>query len=245
MARIRTNTPWRQSIIEVLEDNGSPMHYREIARQIKNKELRYCLGNTPETTVNVYITQSIRKYKDNSPFEKVQIGTYRLNNNNLQSQTSTTNFSQIIHAFGKDWDRSKVYWDGASTKILGGKYDLFENSDFSGHCGIFLLQKGHEVIHIGNAGDTTLGECLYLKTIDDLKDKWDKFSWFSFGNMVEREDVVLGREYNVPLYDLLHTFMAVMLNVTQLNTASVHDFHHIKYNQFYRNDRETQSLNRN
>ena len=43
--------PWREAIVKVLQDSGSPMHYAEIAQAISDSGYRVNVGATPANTV--------------------------------------------------------------------------------------------------------------------------------------------------------------------------------------------------
>jgi hypothetical protein len=54
------------------------MHYRDIASEIKAKKLRRSLGQSPATTVNMYINNEINERGDESAFVRVRMGVYAL-----------------------------------------------------------------------------------------------------------------------------------------------------------------------
>lgn len=64
---------WKEAIIRVLEDEGWPMYYKNILKEIDNKRYKTDYnGNTPENSVNSILSRNINQ------FERVGKGVYKL-----------------------------------------------------------------------------------------------------------------------------------------------------------------------
>ena len=63
---------WEEAIRKVLEDEGMPMHYREIMKKIIKNGYRINYGDTPEISVGMYLR------RDRNLFKKVVRGVYTL-----------------------------------------------------------------------------------------------------------------------------------------------------------------------
>ena len=101
----------------------------------------------------------------------------------------------MITHYGLRWS-AQAAW-GGDGKILG-LLEPFENpemptneeygraEDYGDCIGIYCLYKGDELVYIGQTGLKEGDGCLYKRlkqhTEDDLKGKWDAFSWFGRKN---------------------------------------------------------------
>ena len=63
---------WEEAIRKVLEDEGKPMHYREIMKKIIKNGYRIDYGDTPDNSVGMYLR------RDRNLFKKVVRGVYTL-----------------------------------------------------------------------------------------------------------------------------------------------------------------------
>lgn len=64
---------------EVLRDAGEPLHYRELTRQILERELWTSRGLTPWDTVNARLSVDIQRRGKDSRFRRTSPGTFTLN----------------------------------------------------------------------------------------------------------------------------------------------------------------------
>ena len=211
---------WDKAILKVLEEQKRAMFYYEIADEIIKQELRPSehLGATPANTVNSYLRNALK--------DKVQPtqkrGEYELINS-IQPCLSVQNNSDeddndleeaLITAFGRFWDRElfvknnyELY--GASLRFAGA-----ESVNFSKHAGIYLLHKGHTVVYVGQASN--LIDRLTKHTKDDLRNRWDSFSWFSIQTINDDEadskDAKTKNKY-VNRKQILDTLEALLIEV--------------------------------
>jgi signal peptidase I len=172
---------WMDAIQTVLRDAKRALHYTEIKEEILLRGLRTTFGATPEATVNAYITGSIKKQGDKSPFVHVSRGVYQLR----ELQTTEHQIEEIeqddqdttIRSFGMYWKRELVYWK--SVPFLAGRELLASDAvDFNKQIGVYILYDNHEVIYVGRITDRPLGQRLFEHTIDRLSGRWNRFSWF-------------------------------------------------------------------
>jgi HB1/ASXL restriction endonuclease-like protein with HTH domain len=108
---------WKDAIVKVLSDAGTPIHYTEIAEQIVERGLREELTATPANTVAAIITISLKNEATQSPFFRTARGYYTLRSLQQQSlvlaqeeliDTESSETTGVVNAFGMFWDRSKV-----------------------------------------------------------------------------------------------------------------------------------------
>jgi len=178
---------WDELILQVLTEKGVAMHYNDIANEIVDRKLRSSINATPANTVNSYLRGD--KLKDKVTC--IRRGFYILNE--LLDKTpelsaiisDETHFDEddndvsdaLITAYGRFWDRClfaenecKLYGSSSRTTNAPG-------FDFTDCAGIYLLHKGYTVIYVGQAEH--LAKRLADHTTDQLKNRWDNFSWFS------------------------------------------------------------------
>ena len=180
--------PWREAIITVLKEENAAMRYTAIAERIVENGLRVAVGATPASTVSATITTSINSEGD-SPFRRVGRGVYVLADviavpppgpSGSPAETVDGDLDEPegpIHAFGMFWDRAMVRW--ASTPAILGRQQIGANPvDMAPQRGIYLLHDLREVIYVGRSIDRHLGKRLYEHTLDRLKTRWNRFSWF-------------------------------------------------------------------
>jgi hypothetical protein len=194
-----SNIPWKQAIIQVLQEAGSALRYTDIADEIVKRKLRTDLGATPARTVNVNITSSINGEGLSSPFVRVDRGVYALRALVQSLPTSPSvglpaapdvdvpteeEPAGLIHAFGMYWRRELVMWS-ASTPLLGQQQTGTSIVDFAAQRGVYLLHDSREVVYVGRASDQPLGKRLFQHTTDRLNSRWDRFSWFGVRTVSE------------------------------------------------------------
>lgn len=219
----RNNMAWLEAIIKVLQENGEPMHYTEIAAAISGQQLRVDLGATPATTVNTYISTSINNNAENSPFIRVERGRYALRpNGNAAAQNQFLEQGQLleeqiqrleeqaqpaieqsdetglINAFGMYWSRENILWN-TNPKILGQQQPGSKAVDFCNQKGVYLLYDGRTVVYVGRTTDQPLGVRLRQHINDRLNSRWDRFSWFGVFPIDNNGELAL---QNNPRYDL-------------------------------------------
>jgi hypothetical protein len=194
------NLTWREAIIEVLKSSGMAMHYTDIAAEILKLGLKKEVGATPAATVGANIYTSLKREKENSPFEKTdQPGTFKLNHqastiapapilttdavDEKEGDKELQKDAGIIRALGMFWRRDFVDWKG-STKICGkwlpeaNQASPADVVDFYNQRGVYILHDGNETVYVGRACPGTLGTRLLAHTADRLNGRWDRFSWF-------------------------------------------------------------------
>jgi len=178
------------AIQQVLEQAGEPMHYKDIAEQIIADKLRTTMGATPASTVNGRLAHSIKHDAANSPFLRVDAGTYTLKSFTKKSIPSasartdprkdhaeTEPHPDVVTSFGMFWRRTGIEWMN-NPKVLGMQQLGADPVNFSKQIGVYLLYDGREVIYVGRATKRPLGQRLYEHTLDRLCTRWDRFSWF-------------------------------------------------------------------
>lgn len=181
---------WRAAIDNVLSASPTALHYQEIAKKIIAQGLRTSLGATPAATVNAQISTSIKKEGEQSPYVRVDKGTFMLKESSqgtaiappiqqeLVGEPEEVDEEQydIVTSFGMFWRRHAVLWQSVP-KLLGIQQKGAVTVDFGKQAGIYMLYDGREVIYVGRA-TSSLGKRLYEHTYDRLASRWDRFSWF-------------------------------------------------------------------
>src|SRR5712692_7393850 len=120
------NLGWRDAMVEVLKAAPGPLHYTDIAEEIRERELRSDLGSTPANSVNATITFSLQKDGEKSPFVRVGRGIIALREKvtgqfvqaGARDDLEEPDETGLINAFGMYWSREKVLWT-SNPKILG------------------------------------------------------------------------------------------------------------------------------
>jgi hypothetical protein len=190
--------PWREAVIQVLTEEGTALHYTDIADRIIERGLRTTIGATPWATVNVSITESLKKEGLNSPFARVDRGVYALKSvastpvasNNLPAadpsdvDTSDVEEARLVHAFGMYWERTAIHWS-SNPKLMGRQQIKASPVDFARQRGVYLLYDGRHVVYVGRVTDRDLGVRLYEHTQDRLRGRWNRFSWFGLLSVTE------------------------------------------------------------
>lgn len=68
-----------EAALRVLQEEGKPLHYREITKRILAGKRWQCAGKTPEATINAQLAVSIKKGGKASPFRRAGRGIFSLN----------------------------------------------------------------------------------------------------------------------------------------------------------------------
>lgn len=188
--------PWLQAIETVLRSAGRAMSPPEIADEVVESGLRQSVGATPAQTVWANLGVSLKKPK--SPFIRAARGLYALRaqpssatrKQEAQEASAQGEETGALGAFGMFWDRNAVIWSGTSARLLGRQgagaaavrpVDV----NFSDQVGVYLLHDRERVIYVGRA-TTSLFSRLKSHTVDRLRTRWDRFSWF--GLRAAKED---------------------------------------------------------
>ena len=128
-------TPWKKAIVQVLRDEGGPLHYDTIVERISESQLRTSFGATPAATVAAIISRSLKE--DAQPvFERVERGHFRLASATMPGEASeggqgAEEVGGIVTAFGMYWDRTYVDWEPTKPRLLGQQSNKSDEVDFS------------------------------------------------------------------------------------------------------------------
>jgi hypothetical protein len=209
---------WKEAIIQVLRSSSEPLHYTQIADTIFERGLRVNVGATPPRTVNGTITTSLKDEGDNSPFVRVATGFYTLKGSArvvpqvpVQIIEEAAENTGLINAFGMYWTRNDVLWSLSKPHILGKLQEGSTTVDFYDQNGVYLLHDGRAVVYVGRTTEQPLGLRLRQHTVDRLKGRWDRFTWF--GVYPVREDGALntttGAQYSLEM--LIITMEALLI----------------------------------
>ena len=178
--------PWKQAIVQVLREEGGPLHYDTIVERISESQLRTSYGATPAATVASIISQSL-KNDVKPPFEKVGPGHFRLAGDSSigagpKDDEGADDVGGIVTAFGMYWDRSYVNWEPTKPRLLGQQSKNSDEVDFSDQIGVYLLYDRREIVYIGQSNEdrkhSSIGQRLKIHTKNRLRSRWDRFSWF-------------------------------------------------------------------
>lgn len=194
MPRSRPNQlTWYDAVIQVLKENGGPMHYADIADSIVKRKLRENVGATPNQTVSVVLNYSLKHEGEASPFVRVSRGIYALSGREGTSPAEKQDVEEAaltgsqdeeqelpaIGAFGMYWRRDLVKWTGTTVHLMGRQSETSEPVDFANQVGVYLLHDRDRIIYVGRV-DTNerLAARLREHTKGRLAYRWDRFSWF-------------------------------------------------------------------
>lgn len=215
---------WQDAIREVLGSSPTPLHYKEITDKILEQGLKKKVGATPTATVNSTISASIKNDGEDSPYRRVDRGTYVLSKSPpTPIPAPPEEDSEVVISFGAFWARDKVEWK-TKPRVLG----VFQTEgaskanptqvDFSGQHGVYLLHDGREVIYVGRTTTGDLGTRLWNHTRDRLQGRWSRFSWFGFrpvsdtGKLGDKMQVLPGA---YGMENLIATMEAVLIEALE------------------------------
>lgn len=213
---------WHAAIQKVLGASPTPLYYKQITERILEEGLRKKVGATPEATVNAQISASIKHDGEDSPYRRVDKGTYVLSDSPPPpppTEDPDDNEDGVVISFGAFWERDKVNWK-AKPRLLG----VFQTEgatkanptqvDFSGQHGVYLLHDIREVIYVGRTTDGDLGKRLLAHTQGRLQGRWSRFSWFGF-RPVSTEGKLGDKMQSLPtaygMENLIFTLEAVLI----------------------------------
>ena len=177
---------WKQAIVQVLREEGGPLHYDTIVERISESQLRSSFGATPAAAVASVISQSL-KNDANPLFERVERGHFRLAGDGSiatgpKDDEGADDVGGIVTAFGMYWDRSYVDWEPTKPRLLGQQSKNSDEVDFSNQIGVYLLYDRREIVYVGQSNEerkhSCIGQRLKLHTKSRLRSRWDRFSWF-------------------------------------------------------------------
>lgn len=240
---------WRDSIIKVLNESDTPMHYTEISEQILSQGYFKTDGATPAATVNAQLAASIKHEDEKSPFIRVGRGIFTLKTKVCQPIEKTTNVDiknqkiienskvdnengdSIIHSFGMYWQRDLVVWKN-DPKMFGKQQALSKAVDFGKQKGIYILYDHHTVVYVGRSIDRPLSKRLFEHTVDRLGSRWNRFSWFGLLDVAENGSLIEST-LNLSLSTLIATFEALLVETLEppQNRKRGDDFSAIEYIQ--------------
>lgn len=188
---------WRDAIIHVLEDEGGPVHYADIAQAISDRGYRTSVGATPANSVATTISTSMQDSvvrTDRGYYALALDGIKRVDSATGQAPTAPPDVAPtsedaapmgLINAFGMFWQRSEVFWPSKSVRLLGIQQSGSERIDFAEQAGVYLLYDGERVIYVGRVSEPRLGQRLWEHTRDRLTGRWNRFSWFGVRGVSE------------------------------------------------------------
>lgn len=102
----------------------------------------------------------------------------------------------FIKTFGLFWRRDEVEWNpgiGHSFRLLGRNRDRNPGlwlADFQDQTGIYILYGNHGAHYVGLTESSLASR---LKSHNDWKEEWDRFSWFGFRSVQKGRDESLHR----------------------------------------------------
>lgn len=182
---------WDEAIRQVLADADGALHYAEIADRAINGGLKdkKTVGANPAQTVANYLSTSLLR-DSSSPYLRVGRGQYTLKDkagSNTVADAGIASSEQAteagaLQAFGMFWLRDEVLWE--SRRLLGRQNPDSANVDFAKQVGVYILHDRDRVIYVGRAS-SELFTRLKAHTIDRLRGRWDRFSWFGLRSVDE------------------------------------------------------------
>ncbi len=213
---------WYEAIVKVLEGAKEPLHYTQIAEEVARQSLRENLGATPASTVAAQLSASIKHDGDNSTFERVSRGVYRLRGQEPKAPTGSPlpieealeedenePETGLINAFGMYWFRERILWE--RPRLLGQQQQRSLTVDFSDHRGVYLLHDRREVVYVGRTTEQAMCQRLRQHTIDRLSGRWDRFSWFGILPVTPEGKLADGPSETFNIENLIATMEALLI----------------------------------
>ena len=156
------NMKWKLAVLKVLQEANKPLHYQEILRAIKERQLRPITGNTPERTVYVNLLDlqdagNVRK-TDPGVFEVVLDSDSDEESPRADEERPKPSIVRFPH--GRYWRVDSVDWSKGPQKgrLLGQLRgaDPISNSvrDFANDPGLYVLHHTHAPMGILYVGMT-------------------------------------------------------------------------------------------
>ena len=191
------NMKWKLAVLKVLQEANKPLHYQEILRAIKERQLRPITGKTPERTVYV----NLLDLQDGGRVKRTDPGVFDIvlhSDNDEESPPAEEERPEspiVRFPHGRYWRVDSVDWSKGPQKgrLLGQLRgaDPISNSvrDFANDPGLYVLHHTHAPMGILYVGMTEKSLYARLKSHlgDQCESRWDSFSWFSVLGMTEEE----------------------------------------------------------
>ena len=106
----------------------------------------------------------------------------------------------LFHAYGQFWHRDQVTWNpGKGARggfmLLGRKGERKSSlrlADFRHQNGIYILYGNHGLHYVGLTRNGGLGRRLKAHLTDKHRNEWQRFSWFSFGQVLKSRSAETG-----------------------------------------------------
>jgi len=185
---------WTEVVVNVLRRSAEPLHYTDITKKVIESKLKTDLGRDPYATVKAAISYELSK-GNTSEIVRTNRGYYDWSNRPKKItakeivENDQTEETGIIDALGVYWERSMIDWNKKLPKLLG-KTEAGTIVDFSDRPGIYLLYDRRDIVYVGKT--TALGSRLKdHATIDRLKARWDRFSWFSIAEPTSVTETII------------------------------------------------------
>lgn len=237
MATEETNKDlqWIEAIERVIEEEGRPLHYSDIAEMVVEKGYRTSVGAKPAMTIQVMLSNHFKSNKD-STIVKVESGTYTLKKllNKYDDILGYEKEEYIIQSFGIQWSRSLVHWK-SNPDIFGIQSVGALPVNFAKQIGVYCLIDGRETIYVGQAFSQSIGERLFQHTKDRFSGRWDRFSWFGLYSTDENGYLEMTDEAVrcISLENMCHTLEAILIEGIEprQNRKSGNKLSGIEYNQ--------------
>lgn len=232
----RRELPWKDAIEQVLRANGGgPMHYVDITDAIVEGGLRQSMGATPSFTVSANFVED-RKRGNASRFVQLGRGIYGLRSASdgqmsaLDIASSSLNLetdiepgidlaprsSRIaIKAYGMYWERTLVEWSRSTPRLLGQQYQNADPVDHYEQRGLYVLYDHRTVVYAGRATAAAIGIRLKDHTVDRLRSRWDRFSWFGFRGVLEDGALTAAGDEIANLDEVLALMEAVLIELLE------------------------------
>ena len=116
----------------------------------------------------------------------------------------------FIRCYGLFWRRQEVIWsraDGSGAYRLLGRLGTnapkVQVCDFRAQRGIYVLYDDYGSYYVGLARNQAIGNRLRTHTRDVHADRWDRFSWFGFMQVLKRPLPDGTRDLGAPPHRLL------------------------------------------
>jgi hypothetical protein len=205
--------PWRAAVIKVLKDNGTPMHYAEIAQDILDKGYRKNVGATPANQVAATLSASIAN-EAKSPFQKVERGIFALRGAKPPDSDEAKKDARemgLINAFGMFWSRDHVHWKSSMPHMWGVQQAGSTQVNFTDQVGVYVLYDRDRAIYVGKAIERRLGPRLFDHTRDRLTGRWDRFSWFGVRGVRENGQLTDLPRGGIAVETLIATMEALLI----------------------------------
>lgn len=216
---------WKEAIIKVLAEEGTPLHYSDITKRIIENGYRKPneMGKTPEMTVSAQLTTKKNLFRKlgNGVFELLNavkdeqplIDSCDLSSDKTTEEQDVLSVERehIIKNFGMFWSRDNVDWRTAN--MYGCQNGSSSNINFKDQIGIYLLHDAREVVYVGQAVKQPISKRLADHCKDRLNGRWDRFSWFGFYGVDENGKMIMDdfHNNNFSIENVANTLEAILI----------------------------------